>query len=277
MICHVVDLKERFSFLGEDRRSPVLKAYLPDPMAEMGRQNEKRPCLLICPGGGYGCVSEREAEPIAFHFLPEGYNVFVLYYSVAPHTFPVQLREVAAAMELISEKSEQWHCETSKIAILGFSAGGHLAAHYSTSYDLPEIRQVFPDSKPVQASILCYPVISADEKVAHLGSFHNLLGTSELTPEQVRQFSCENLVTANTPPAFIWHTAEDQLVPVENSLRYAGALSAHHIPFSLHIYPKGWHGLATVDSQTNNELPEDIRWAAQWLNEAKKWLRTLFA
>ena len=277
MVYRVIELKERFSFLGENGRSPTLEVYLPDPMVEMGWQNKKRPCLLICPGGGYGNVSDREAEPIAFHFLPEGYNVFVLYYSVAPHTFPVQLREVAAAMELISEKSEQWHCETSKTAILGFSAGGHLAAHYSTSYDLPEIRQVFPDSKPVQASILCYPVISADEKVAHLGSFHNLLGTNELTPEQVRQFSCENLVSANTPPAFIWHTAEDQLVPVENSLRYASALSAHNIPFSLHIYPKGWHGLATVDSQTNNDLPEDIRWAAQWLEGAKKWLKVLFA
>ena len=269
-------LRERYPFLGENGRNPNVTMYLPDPMTEMGRDDWKRPCLVICPGGGYGMCSQREAEPIAFHFLPEGYNVFVIRYSVAPNRFPNQLREVAAVMELIYENAAAWHCDTSRIAIMGFSAGGHLAAHYSNCYDIPQVRQIFPDSKPVQASILCYPVISADPKIAHLGSFQNLLGVDSLTGSQEKEFSCDRQVTEKTPPAFLWHTAEDNLVPVENSLGYARALADHKVSFSLHIYPKGWHGLATVDGQTNNPLPAEIQHAAQWLDAAKKWLHIQF-
>ena len=133
----VIYLKDRFLFLGENGRNPEVSVYLPDPLAEMGRDDWKRPCMVICPGGGYGMCSQREGEPIALHFLKEGYNVFVLRYSVAPNRFPTQLREVAALMELIYENADAWHCDTEHIAILGFSAGGHLAAHYSTCYDIP--------------------------------------------------------------------------------------------------------------------------------------------
>lgn len=269
----VMNLKDRFAFLGENGRNPNVSLYLPDPMSEMGWDDRKRPCMVICPGGGYGMCSQREAEPIAFHFLKEGYNVFVIRYSVAPNRFPTQLREVAALMEVIYENAEQWHCDTSRIAILGFSAGGHLAAHYSTSYDCPQVREVFPDSKPVQASVLCYPVITADPTVAHLGSFQNLLGVQELTKEQQEQFSCDKRVTQKTPPAFLWHTAADNLVPVANTLRYAEALSRYAIPFAVRIYPFGWHGLATVDGETNNNLPQEIQPAHQWLADACSWLK----
>lgn len=272
----VISLKECFPFLGEDGKDPNVTLYLPDPMWEMGWGDKKRPCLVILPGGGYGMVSQREAEPIAFHFLPQGYNVFVVHYSVAPHRFPTQLREVAAVMELIYENAEAWHCDTSRVAIMGFSAGGHLAAHYSTCYDIPEVRQVFPDSKPVQASILSYPVITADSKIAHLGSFQNLLGVENLTPEQEEKFSCDKQVTEKTPPAFLWHTFTDNVVPVANSLCYARALVDHNIPVSLHIYPKGWHGLSTVDMQTNDKIAEDVWHAADWLDAVKKWLKITF-
>lgn len=272
----VIYLKDRFPFLGENGKNPNVTLYLPEPMKEMKRQDWKRPCLVICPGGGYGMVSEREGEPIAFHFLPQGYNVFVVRYSVAPHRFPNQLREVAAVMELIYENAEQWHCDTSRVAIMGFSAGGHLAAHYSTCYDIPEVREVFPDSKPVQASILSYPVISADPAIAHLGSFHNLLGVESLSKEQEEKFSCDRHVTDKTPPAFLWHTFEDNLVPVANTLCYARALVDHHVPAAVHIYPKGWHGLATVDRETNNPLPEDVAHAHDWLCSAQKWLNIVF-
>ena len=275
MICKVIELKDRFPFLGEEGKNPNVTVYLPDPMSEMGRNDWKRPCLVICPGGGYGMCSQREAEPIAFHFLPRGYNVFVIRYSVAPYRFPAQLREIAALMELIYENAEQWHCDTSRVAILGFSAGGHLAAHYSTCYDIPEVREAFPDSKPVQASILCYPVITADPKVAHLGSFHNLLGVEELTQEQEERFSCDLCVTEKTPPAFLWHTADDNLVPVANTLRYAEALSRFQIPFAVRIYPFGWHGLATVDDETNGPLPENFYPAADWLRDACDWLKII--
>lgn len=273
MICKTIALKERFPFLGEEGRNPSVALYLPDPMTEMKRDNWKRPCLVICPGGGYGMVSQREGEPIALHFLPDGYNVFVISYSVAPHRFPAQLREVAAVLELIYENADDWHCDTDRIAIMGFSAGGHLAAHYSNCYDIPEVREVFPQSKPVQASILCYPVITADPTAAHLGSFRNLLGAETLTPEQVEKFSCDKRVTEHTPPAFLWHTFEDNVVPVANTLRYARALNQYGIPVAVHIYPAGWHGMATVDEQTLDHVPPEIVPAQQWLSEARRWLR----
>lgn len=268
----VIHLKERFPFLGKDGRDPNVTVYLPELMTDMGRGDWKRPCLVVCPGGGYGHCSQREAEPIALHYLPYGYNVFVIRYSVAPNRFPVQLQEVAAVMELIYENAENWHCDTAHIGIMGFSAGGHLAAHYSTCYDIPEVRQVFPDSKPVQASVLCYPVIFPE---GHMGSFRNLLG-AEPTPEQAEAFSCDKRVTDKTPPAFLWHTVEDTLVPVINSLRYATALTEHGIPFAMRVYPKGHHGLATVDEQTNNDLTEAMRQGADWLEASRKWLQTIW-
>ena len=274
----VIHLKDHFPFLGEDGRDPIVTAYLPYNMVEMNRQNDLRPCLVVCPGGGYHFCSEREAEAVGVHFLPEGFNVFVLEYSVSPHRFPVQLREIAALMELIYGNSKEWNCDTEKIAIVGFSAGGHLACHYSNAYDWPEVREVFPESKGVNAAILSYPVISADPSFAHRGSFRHLTGHEELTLEEIGKFSCENMVTEKTPPTFLWHTAEDPVVPVKNSLVYAEALAAKGISFSLHVYPHGPHGLSTVEPQTN--VPERLRpetvLAAQWLPDVKAWLKTVF-
>lgn len=270
----VFHLKDRFAFLGEGGKDPTLTVYLPYNMKEMNRQDQKRPGVLLCPGGGYSIVSQREAEPIALHLLPEGYNVFVLSYSVYPHRFPAQLREVAAAMELIHENADAWNCDTERIAIMGFSAGGHLAAHYSNAYDIPEVRSVFPESKPVKASVLCYPVINALPENAHKGSFQHLSGCEyPLSDEVTAKFSCDMLVTDRTPPAFLWHTAADQGVPVNNSLLYAQALAKHKIPFGLHVYPVGQHGLSTVDEQTNEELPPAVQTAQAWLPELKQFLK----
>ena len=179
-------------------------------------------------------------------------------------------------MELIYRNADCWNCDVNRIAIMGFSAGGHLAAHYSTCFDWPQVREVFPESKAVQASILCYPVISADPGVAHLGSFENLLGHSPLTAEETARFSCHLQVTDHTPPAFLWHTAEDGAVPVMNSLLYAHALAVHQVPFELHVYPYGGHGMATVDEQTNDGLAPGAMHAAAWIGGAKKWLRLTF-
>jgi len=264
-------LKEYFPFLGESDSDPVLECYRAGNLTEMNRK-DKRPCLLICPGGAYAFCSQREAEPIAMHFLSENYHVFVLTYSIAPYRFPTQLREVAAAMELIYQNAEEWLCDTEHIAIMGFSAGGHLAAHYSTQYDCKEVRAVFPQSKPVQASILCYPVITADWSFTHQGSMLNLLGHQPDEQETLR-FSNEKNVTETTPPAFLWHTASDETVPVENSMVYASALMKHNIPVELHIYPKGDHGLATCDEITCDNVTEDIRHAHQWLDSVKVWLK----
>lgn len=273
----IIDLKKEFPQLEPVSCNPTLTTYLPDNMVEMGRGGQKRPCLLVCPGGAYAFCSEREAEPIALNFLSEGCNVFVLHYSVAPYRFPAQLCEVAAAMELIYRNAEAWHCDTARIAIMGFSAGGHLAAHYSNAWDWPEVRALFPQSKKVNASVLCYPVISADPKVAHMGSFQNLLGQETLTPEQTRRFSCNLQVTEQTPPTFLWHTSTDESVPVANSLLYAQALDAQGVNFAMHVYPAGWHGLATADDQTNGDMDSSVFHAHDWLENARKWLKIVFA
>ena len=267
-----INLKEKYKFLGEEDRNPTLTCYLPQNIVEMGRQDEMRPTILICPGGGYAHCSEREAEPIALKFLNWGFNAIVLRYSCAPHRYPIQLREVAAAFEEIYANAEEWHCDTNKVGIIGFSAGGHLTAHYSNAYNSDAVREFFPDSKKPNFAILSYPVISADETFAHKGSFVNLLGEYP-KGEDVAKYSCEKLVSADTPPTFIWHTTTDQAVPVKNSLVYATALAENNIPFSVHIYPYGVHGLSTVDHLTNDEDRLDAKTllAEGWLNEFKKW------
>ena len=275
MKCEVLHLKDYYPFLGEDNCDPTVEMYLPFNLTEMGRQNDKRPCMIVCPGGGYAFCSQREAEPIALQFLPQGYNVFTITYSVNPHRFPTQLREVAALMELIYKNADAWNCDTSKIAIIGFSAGGHLAAHYSTMFDCKEVRDVFPESKSVNASVLCYPVITADPSHAEKGSIHNLVGKTDISPEETEYFSCEKNVKDTTPPAFIWHTSEDTCVHVMNSLLYAGALSAHKVPFELHIYPYGAHGLSTADAQTNGNMNEKIEHVGNWLTSLEKWLKLI--
>lgn len=269
-------LQECFSVLQNLSTTAFVTAYLPDNMTEIGQKNKKRPCLLICPGGGYAFCSQREAEPIALHFLPEGFNVFVLNYSCAPHRFPTQLCEVAAVMELLYRNAAEWHCDTTRIAIMGFSAGGHLAAHYSNAYDCEDVRAIFPESKPVQASVLCYPVITADPQWAHLGSFDNLTGTQKRTPEEIERYSCDKQIRKQTPPAFLWHSAADTCVPVMNSLLYAQALASYSIPFELHVYPCGAHGLATCDEQTREPLLPDEKYNHAWLDCAKRWLKRLF-
>ena len=275
MIHEKLYLKDYYSFLGEVGRNPYLETYLPFNLTEMHRENRKRPCMVVCPGGGYGMCSQRESEPVALKFLADGYNVFVINYSVAPHRFPCQLREVAAVMELIYKNADAWNCDTEKIAIIGFSAGGHLAAHYSTMYDCKEVREVFPDSKPVNASVLSYPVISADRDFAHMGSFKNLLG-HEPDEQEVKYFSCNNNVKENTPPAFLWHTAEDNCVPVKNSLVYAEALAKYKIPFELHVFPYGAHGLSTCDDQSCDNINDIHKYNTVWIDNAKKWLRLIF-
>ncbi len=265
-----LNLKDYFGNL--EGENPVLEAYLPDEVMKK-RANLKRPCMLICPGGGYAECSPREAEPIALHFLPEGFNVFILKYTCFPAQFPTQIREVAAAMELICKNASEWYCDTEKISIMGFSAGGHLAAHYSTSFDCPEVREAFPESKAPAASVLCYPVISAVEGKCHKGSFERLVGQYPLTEEQMKRFSLENAVKENTPPAFIWHTASDTIVPVYSSLVYAQALSEYNIPFELRVFPEGQHGVATCDEKTLDDFKPCYPYNRVWFKEAVDWLK----
>ena len=277
----VVHLKDRFPFLGENDCDPTLELYLPEAIKEGTAWNlewqQKRPCILVCPGGGYWACSRREAEPVALHFLPEGFNVFVLTYSTKEEDrFPTQIREVAAAMELIYENAEHWCCDPARIAIMGFSAGGHLAAHYTNYYKCKEVRALFPESKPANACILGYPVITADPVFCHRGSIEKIAGHFPLAQEEYPIYSCECQVTEETPPTFIWHTAEDTTVPVQNSLRYASALAFHKVPFEYHVFPYGSHGRSTADLQSCKEIEPGMEYLSDWLTCAKKWLKMVF-
>ena len=278
MYCETLHLKDSYAFLGENGRDPQLELYIPENLKELDRSCEKRPSVLLLPGGGYRFVSRREAEPVAMHLLTLGYNVFILTYSVAPNAFPTQLREVAAAMELITENSADWYCDPKKIAIMGFSAGGHLAAHYTNRYDCPQVREVFPESKPVAASVLCYPVITAAPELSHRGSFEKLNGgVYPETEEKIAFYSCEKMVSEKTPPTFLWHCTGDKVVPVENSILYAMALAEKKVPFRMEIFPEGKHGMSTCDRVTTDQLSPQAEAVKQWLPALKAWLTEQFS
>ena len=269
-------LKEYFPELGENGCNAYVECYIPATIQEHDLGNKVYPCIVVCPGGGYHYTSERESEVIAMQFLPEGYRVFVVQYSVAPHGFPQQLREVAGTMELIYRNAEEWHADPSRVAIIGFSAGGHCAAQYSNRYDCPEVREIFPESKPVQASILSYPVITAEPQYTHGGTACNFVGGHTPVDLEEKGVSCHLVVSDKTPPTFLWHTAEDEIVPVENSLFYARALRDHNVPFELHIYPVGPHGLSVVSDQVYvNPLDDKVKRAGKWVEDMKSWLKMM--
>lgn len=245
----------------------------------------ERPLVLLCPGGGYAYTSDRESEPMALQFLAMGYHAAVLRYSCAPSRFPTALLEVAAAVKLIREHAEQWHVDTEKIVIQGCSAGGHLAASYAMFWDQDWLRErgdiaakdPYHSLLRPNGLLLCYPVITSGE-FAHRGSFENLLGDLAGQDELLAKVSLEKQVNGNVPPTFVWHTYEDQSVPVENSLLLVGALRRAGIPTEFHMYPRGGHGLAlasplTQTSDGNCVQPE----CAGWINLAHTWLEGLFS
>lgn len=251
-------------------KTPTLATYvLYDPL----EQNRKRPAVLICPGGGYGSCSPREAEPIAMKFAAAGYQAFVLDYSVAPAKYPRALEEASMAMALIREKSEEWSVDVDKIAVCGFSAGGHLAGNLANCWAEENLASFNGQNRP-NAAILCYPVLTAGE-FAHQGSFENLL--TDPTDQAARDRVCiEKHVSANTPPTFLWHTVADNCVPVENSLIMATELQKAKIPFALHIYPEGCHGLSLANSEVCGELENYYPHVATWMPLAIEWLDNLF-
>lgn len=265
-------LKDYFPELGKNGCNAYVECYILDQMKACPLQYDAHPCLLICPGGAYVFTSDREAEPVALNFMAEGYSVFVLRYSVAPHTFPQRLLEVAATMELIHQNAKEWECNADDVTIMGFSAGGHLAAQYSNRYDCEEVRTIFPESKPVQKAVLAYPVITWEKPYAHEETLENFVGHPPVSGEE-KGCSCELLVTEKTPPTFLWHTTEDATVPVENSLIYARKLAQYKVPFELHIYPYGGHGLSTSDEHTCTNVDESTRYNHRWVEECKRWLK----
>lgn len=201
--------------------------------------------IVVCPGGGYGMLADHEGEPVAQWLNTLGVTAFVLHYRLAPQSRHPQMWEDAArALRFVRSQAEEMGLEAGRIGILGFSAGGHLASTLATHFDAGNADSPDPvervSCRP-DLAVLVYPVITLQEPFAHLGSRHNLLG-ADADPALVEDLSNHLRVSAQTPPCFLVHTAEDAGVPPENSLLMALALSANHIPFELHIYERGLHG-----------------------------------
>lgn len=252
---------------------PTMTAYILDGNPN---QAEARPAILVIPGGGYSSVSYREGERVALSYSAAGFHTFIIDYCVAPHRHPLPILNVAKAIELIRENAEKWNVDSNKIAVCGFSAGGHLAASISTMWNDKSIfssNKLANEKHKPNASILCYPVITSGEN-KHKGSFTNLTG-SESENKLWEELSLENRVNEDTPSAFLWHTYEDTVVPVENSLLYANALRNHRIPFELHIYPDGPHGLSLVSDETYWNCSQFSR-DYPWIEQSIEWLYLLF-
>lgn len=239
-----------------------------------GARNRKTPLVLICPGGGYAMTSNREAEPIALQFNSMGYQAAVLRYSCAPAVYPTALCEVAQSVKLIREHAEDWNVDAEKIIVMGFSAGGHLAASYGVFWNeswLTEKMQCDKQLLKPNGLVLCYPVISSKEEIAHQDSIKNLLGESY--PEMKEQVSLEDKVGKHTPKTFLWHTFTDPVVPFWNSFRFAEALGKAGVPMEHHLYPQGGHGLSLANEQTANEEGKGVEKVCQsWVPLLRSWM-----
>lgn len=258
----------------EENCSAELTFYLQENFDEIA-PTRKRPLILICPGGGYENLSNREAEPVAIKLLSLGFHAAVLKYSVFPAKFPTALRQLAKAVLLIKEEESRYPIDSNQIFVMGFSAGGHLAASLGAYWDQPLLADVSDTSGALCPTglILCYPVISGGV-YRHESSFQKLLGDHQ--DEAREKASIEKLVTPNFPPTFIWHTIEDQVVPVQNSLLLTEALVKQKIFCESHFYPKGQHGLSLGTEETNapdkDMLNSDIQ---GWPELAARWIRTV--
>lgn len=235
-----------------------------------------RRAVIVCPGGGYRFLSDREAEPIALQFLAAGFATFVLRYGVKENAKDYRpLKAAALAIRYVRENAAKYNVDPNYVFICGFSAGGHLAASSGVLWENPALDEVLEgaprDIARPTGMILSYPVITAGP-LAHQGSVNNLCGKVGPTDEERYPFSLEKHVSATTPPAFLWHTFNDEIVPVQNSLMMASAMREAGVPFEMHIWPAGPHGSALANEITMSEqekflLPD----AAEWVSLAIRW------
>lgn len=255
--------------------SITLDVYVPDSVEE-GGSPIRRPAVVICPGGGYRYRSKREAEPIALRFLSLGFNAFVAGYRVAPHRYPAPQQDLGRAVAHIRANAARYLTQPDRIAVLGFSAGGHVAAGLGVLWHREALWSkigLTPQAVKPNAMVLCYPVITGGP-YAHRSSFVHLTGTEDL--EAHAACSLETLVTPACPPAFLWHTFQDASVPVQNSYLMAQALAKHHVLTEFHVFPYGGHGASLCNEITSGAeasflLPECAVWpemAARFLQSA---------
>ena len=249
----------------QDKDIPTLTPYFPEPAKATGA------AIVICPGGGYAHLAPHEGKDYA-RFLNEQWIAgFVLKYRLSSDGYhhPAMLHDAARAVRTVRARAREWKLDPKRISIMGSSAGGHLASTLLTHFDAGKPDAADPverESSRPDAGILCYAVITLQGPFAHQGSGRNLLGPDP-APELVRELSNELQVTKETPPCFIWHTYEDSGVPVENSLQFAEALRKAGVPFDLHVYQKGPHGLGLGTRDWNPEQRHP------WTGDCIFWLK----
>ena len=276
MIFKIIHLKDFYPELNRNGADPTLEIMVHDCVRPEYKEKFLRPSVLICPGCGYVQTWIGEGQAVGFEYMAAGCNCFVLHYSVAPHTYPQQLIEVACAVDYIKKNADEYVCDSDRTAILGFSAGGHVAASYCTLRNDKAVTDIVPNPPSVQAAILCYPVITAEEPT-HMCSFKALTGKQELSDEDVEHFSLEKHVDpAVTPETFIWLASDDNAVNPLNSLKYASALTLNKIPYELHVFPKGGHGITTCRyGLVSNPESEIVKYDSEWCALSVKWLKSV--
>ena len=242
---------------------PTLTAYLPDAT------NATSAAMVICPGGGYAHLAPHEGNDYALWLNQHGVTCFVLKYRLGSSGYhhPAMLNDAARAVRWVRTHAAEFSVDVKRVGIMGSSAGGHLAATLLTHFDAGDTNAtdaVERQSSRPDLAILCYAVISMGE-FTHKGSHNNLLGTNA-TPELEKFLSNELQVTKNTPPCFLWTTFEDKTVPLENTLLFAGALRKNHVPFDLHVYEKGGHGMGLKDKPPFAQ-------PHPWANDCVFWLK----
>ncbi|MBQ7407832.1 MAG: alpha/beta hydrolase [Clostridia bacterium] len=268
MRTEVIDL---YSYFGLERKKNA-RGYLTVYCRTVSNEVDSkrvRPAMLIIPGGGYEFVSEREGEPIAMGYLQHGFNCFLLEYSIAPDfCYPTQIREAAMAMIFIRENAKKYQVDPDQVAAVGFSAGGHLCGCLGVMFNCDEVQDLrnYDFVRPT-AVILSYPVtICAEESKTHGGSFKNVSGGND---ELAAKLSLEKWVNYLSSPAFLWHTYEDDCVPLYGTLVLANAYNENKVPFELHVFEKGHHGLSVCSEEVNTPNAR----VGAWLGLSVSWLK----
>ncbi len=257
----VVQTRDNGSHFIRDTAIPTLTSYLPK------QQNGK--AVIICPGGGYsGTAIDKEGFLVAKSLNEDSITAFVLKYRIPNDITNVEkslapLQDAQQAIRHVRKNAAKYGIDPGKIGIMGFSAGGHLAAYTSNRFQrLADANELDTTSVRPDFSILIYPVISFADDLTHWGSRNNLIGKNP-TEAEVLLFSADQQVTAETPPAFLVHAADDKVVPVGNSLAYYQALIKNGISVEMHLYPNGGHGFGMYNTTT-----EDV-----WMDRLKNWLK----